>query len=48
MKKKGNRSINPLVPSVPYMARLAKILILILEGIVKKNWKPTKKKKFRQ
>ena len=29
-------SINPLVHSVQYIGRLAKILILILEGIVKK------------
>ena len=29
-------SVNPLPPSVPYMARLAKILILILNGITKK------------
>ena len=27
--------LNPLLPSVPYMALLAKILILILEGITK-------------
>ena len=27
---------NPLLPSVPYMTRSAKILILILEGIIKK------------
>ena len=30
-------SINPLLPSVPYMTRLAKTLILISEGIIKKN-----------
>ena len=29
--------IDPLLPSVPYMTRFAKILILILEGIIKKN-----------
>ena len=28
---------NPLLPSVPYMARLTNVLILILEGITKKN-----------
>ena len=27
---------NPLLPSVPYMARSAKIFISILEGIIKK------------
>ena len=27
-------AINPLLPNVPQMARLAKILILILEGIM--------------
>ena len=31
----SERIINPLRRSVPYMARLAKILILILEGIIK-------------
>ena len=30
-------SLNPLLPSVPYMARLAKILISMSEGILKKN-----------
>ena len=29
--------INPLVPSVLYIGRLAKILIQIMEGILKKN-----------
>ena len=29
-------SFNPLLSSVPYMARLAKILISILEGTIKK------------
>ena len=27
-------TINPLLPSVPYMARLAKILISVLEGFI--------------
>ena len=29
-------SVNPLLPSVPYMTRLAKILISISEGIINK------------
>ena len=28
--------VNPLMSSVPYMARLAKILVLISEGFIKK------------
>ena len=30
--------LNPLLPSAAYMRRSAKILILILEGIIKKNF----------
>ena len=31
------RALNPLLPSVPYKSHLAKILISILEGIIKKK-----------
>ena len=30
------KGINPLLPGVPYMARLAKLFISISEGIIKK------------
>ena len=36
-KMKINNLVNPLVHSVQYIGRLTKILILILEGILKKN-----------
>ena len=31
----NRNNFNPLLPNVPQMVRLAKILILILEGIIK-------------
>ena len=37
IKKSENAAVfNPLLPSVPYMWRSAKISILIYEGIIKK------------